>query len=53
MLTSPSALAAGGVVGRCGARQKSMNEIWWTQLTVQLGAQPFSVRNSRLRSALV
>jgi hypothetical protein len=28
IFTSPSAFAAGGVVvGRCGARQKSMNEI--------------------------
>ena len=34
----------------CGARQWSMYETWWTQEMVQLGAQVFSVRNSRCTS---
>src|SRR4051812_41950451 len=37
----------------CGARQKSMNDVWWTQLTVQFGAQYFSVRNSCFTSSVV
>src|SRR5439155_19492425 len=37
----------------CGARQKSMNDVWWTQLTVQFGAQYFSVMNSCFTSSVV
>src|SRR4051812_23417790 len=37
----------------CGARQKSINDVWWTQLTVQFGAQYFSVRNSCFTSSVV
>src|SRR6476619_4932926 len=34
-----------------GDRQKSMYEVWWTQATVQRGAQPLAVRYSRRTSA--
>src|SRR5271156_2593213 len=37
----------------CGARHASTTEIWWTQETVQWGAQPFLVRNSRWRCSAV
>jgi len=37
----------------CGARQESTTEIWWTHETVQWGAQPFRVKNSRWRCSSV
>jgi RHS repeat-associated protein len=47
--------AAAGIAGAgsCGSRQESKMEIWWTQETVQCGAQVFSAKYSRRRSSRV
>lgn len=47
----PEVTAAG--TGNCGARQESNTDTWWTQETVQFGAQDFSERYSRRMSSVV
>src|SRR5581483_7274557 len=39
--------------GCCGARHESKIDTWWTQDTVQCGAQDFSLRYSRRKSSRV